>query len=65
MRVTALNFWVISTVFQTVITFSECGIAVNIIFVPIIPSINSHEILPLAKAASENGALGFLSQLLG
>jgi len=24
---------------------------------PIIPSINSHEILPLAKAASDNGAL--------
>ncbi|WCO01568.1 PA0069 family radical SAM protein [Psychroserpens ponticola] len=35
---------------------SENGIPVNVMFAPIIPSINSHEILSLAKAASEAGA---------
>lgn len=43
---------------ETVKTLSEHGIPVNVMLAPIIPSINSHEILPLAKAASENGALG-------
>ncbi|WP_242203418.1 PA0069 family radical SAM protein [Aestuariivivens insulae] len=42
---------------ETVKTLSENGIPVNVMLAPIIPSINSHEILPLAKAASENGAL--------
>ncbi len=42
---------------QTVKTLSENGIPVNVMLAPIIPSINSHEILPLAKAASEAGAL--------
>ena len=36
---------------------SENGIPVNVMLAPIIPSINSHEILPLAKAVSEAGAL--------
>lgn len=36
---------------------SEDGIPVNVMLAPIIPSINSHEILPLAKAASDYGAL--------
>ena len=43
---------------ETVKTLSENGIPVNVMLAPIIPSINSHEILPLAKAASDNGALG-------
>ncbi len=43
---------------ETVKTLSEHGIPVNVMLAPIIPSINSHEILPLAKAASDNGALG-------
>lgn len=42
---------------ETVRTLSEHGIPVNVMLAPIIPSINSHEILPLAKVASENGAL--------
>lgn len=42
---------------ETVKTLSESGIPVNVMLAPIIPSINSHEILPLAKAASEHGAL--------
>ncbi|WP_296342962.1 PA0069 family radical SAM protein [Winogradskyella sp.] len=35
---------------------SENGIPVNVMLAPIIPSINSHEILPLAKKISELGA---------
>ena len=42
---------------ETVKTLSENGIPVNVMLAPIIPSINSHEILPLAKAVSESGAL--------
>ena len=36
---------------------SDNGIPVNVMLAPIIPSINSHEILPMAKAVSEAGAL--------
>jgi len=36
---------------------SDKGIPVNVMLAPIIPSINSHEILPMAKAVSEAGAL--------
>lgn len=36
---------------------SENGIPVNAMLAPIIPGINSHEILKLAKTVSENGAL--------
>lgn len=43
---------------QTVKTLSENGIPVNVMMAPIIPSINSHEVLPLAKKVSEIGALG-------
>ena len=42
---------------ETVRTLSENGIPVNVMIAPIIPSINSHEILPLAKKVSELGAL--------
>lgn len=41
---------------ETVRILSEHGIPVNVMIAPIIPSINSHEILPLAKAASDYGA---------
>lgn len=43
--------------FETVKVLSENGIPVNVMLAPIIPSINSHEILPLAKAASNYGAI--------
>ncbi|HET8855687.1 MAG TPA: PA0069 family radical SAM protein [Salinimicrobium sp.] len=43
---------------ETVEKLSEKGIPVNIMMAPIIPSINSHEILPLVKAVSERGASG-------
>ncbi|MBV7270120.1 PA0069 family radical SAM protein [Winogradskyella luteola] len=36
---------------------SAKGIPVNVMLAPIIPSINSHEILPMAKTVSEAGAL--------
>ena len=36
---------------------SESGIPVNAMLAPIIPGINSHEIIPLAKAVSESGAI--------
>jgi DNA repair photolyase len=42
---------------ETVKILSNHGIPVNVMLAPIIPSINSHEILPLAKAASDHGAL--------
>lgn len=42
---------------DTVRLLSQSGIPVNVMLAPIIPGINSHEILPLAKAASEAGAL--------
>jgi DNA repair photolyase len=41
---------------ETVKLLSENGIPVNVMLAPIIPSINSHEILPLAKIVSEAGA---------
>jgi len=43
--------------FKTIRLLSEAGIPVNVMLAPIIPSINSHEIIPLAKAVSEQGAL--------
>jgi DNA repair photolyase len=42
---------------ETVKVLSENGIPVNVMLAPIIPSINSHEILPMAKMVSEHGAL--------
>ncbi|SHG76775.1 PA0069 family radical SAM protein [Winogradskyella jejuensis] len=42
---------------ETVQVLSENGIPVNVMLAPIIPSINSHEILPMAKKVSELGAL--------
>ena len=44
---------------KTINVLSENGIPVNAMLAPIIPGINSHEILGLAKAVSENGALSF------
>jgi len=35
----------------------ENGIPVNVIIAPVIPSINNHEILPLAEATLSHGAL--------
>jgi len=42
---------------ETVKTLSDNGIPVGVMMAPVIPSINSHEILPLAKKVSEAGAL--------
>lgn len=41
---------------ETVRALSENGILVNVMMAPIIPSLNSHEILPLVKKVSEMGA---------
>lgn len=41
---------------KTVEELSKNGIPVNVMMAPIIPSINSHEILPLVKKVSEMGA---------
>lgn len=41
---------------EAVQVLSENGIPVNVMIAPIIPSVNSHEILPLAKKVSELGA---------
>lgn len=42
---------------ETVKILSAAGIPVNVMIAPIIPGINSHEVLPLAKAAADAGAL--------
>ncbi|WP_298755242.1 PA0069 family radical SAM protein [uncultured Psychroserpens sp.] len=42
---------------KTVKILSEHGVPVNVMLAPIIPSINSHEILPMAKSVSDAGAL--------
>lgn len=42
---------------ETVKTLSDNGIPVNVMLAPIIPAINSHEILSLAKAAADHGAV--------
>ncbi len=42
---------------ETVSELSKNGIPVNVMIAPVIPGINSHEILPLAKAASDAGAV--------
>ncbi|SFU27018.1 DNA repair photolyase [Pustulibacterium marinum] len=42
---------------ETIETLSKNGIPVNVMLAPIIPGINSHEILPMAKAVADAGAL--------
>ncbi len=42
---------------KTVKTLSENGIPVRVMMAPIIPSLNSHEILPLVKKVAELGAV--------
>ena len=42
---------------ETIRILSENNIPVNAMLAPVIPGINSHEILPLAKAVSDAGAL--------
>ncbi|MEO9513040.1 MAG: PA0069 family radical SAM protein [Flavobacteriaceae bacterium] len=44
---------------KTIKILSENNIPVNAMLAPIIPGINSHEILKLAKAVADNGALSF------
>ncbi|EAR02633.1 PA0069 family radical SAM protein [Maribacter sp. HTCC2170] len=44
---------------ETIRVLSGNGIPVNAMLAPIIPGINSHEIMGMAKAASDNGALSF------
>ncbi len=44
---------------ETIRILSENDIPVNAMLAPIIPGINSHEILKLAKAVSDNGACSF------
>ncbi|MFK5973060.1 MAG: PA0069 family radical SAM protein [Flavobacteriaceae bacterium] len=44
---------------ETIRILSEQTIPVNAMLAPIIPGINSHEIMNLAKAVSENGARSF------
>ncbi|MEM7381749.1 MAG: radical SAM protein, partial [Bacteroidota bacterium] len=44
---------------RTIQVLSENDIPVNAMLAPIIPGINSHEILKLAKTVSDHGALSF------
>lgn len=43
---------------ETIEKLSEKDIPIGVMMAPIIPSINSHEILPLVKEISERGAIG-------
>lgn len=43
---------------ETIEKLNEKGIPVNVMMAPIIPSINSHEILPLVKEVAARGAYG-------
>ena len=43
---------------ETLEKLTSEGIPVSVMMAPIIPGINSHEVLPLVKAISEKGALG-------
>lgn len=43
---------------ETIEVLTSRGIPVSVMMAPIIPSINSHEILPLVKEISERGACG-------
>ena len=43
---------------ETIEKLSMANIPVSVMMAPIIPSINSHEIMPLVKEVSERGALG-------
>ena len=43
---------------ETIEKLSVAGIPVSVMMAPIIPSINSHEIMPLVKEVAERGALG-------
>ncbi len=45
---------------ETINILAENGIPVNAMLAPIIPGINSHEIMNMAKAVSNNGALSFV-----
>lgn len=42
---------------ETIEKLTDAGIPVGVMVAPIIPGINSHEIIPLVKAVSERGAL--------
>ncbi len=44
---------------QTITDLTKAGVPVNIMMAPIIPAINSHEIMDVAKATSEAGAVAF------
>lgn len=43
---------------ETIEKLTKAGIPVHVMMAPIIPGINSHEILPLVKEIAERGALG-------
>ncbi len=49
---------------KTIKTLSENGIPVNAMLAPIIPGINSHEILDLAKVVAEHGAVSFAQTIV-
>ncbi|WP_411893879.1 PA0069 family radical SAM protein [Winogradskyella sp. A2] len=50
--------------FNVVKELSDNGVPVNVMLAPIIPSINSHEILPIAKLVSEAGALNMVHTIV-
>ena len=50
--------------FETVKSLSEHNIPVSVMIAPIIPSINSHEILQLADMAAKNGAMSIAHTII-
>lgn len=49
---------------ETIGLLSQNNIPVNAMLSPIIPGINSHELLPMAQAVSEAGALSFMMSVV-
>jgi DNA repair photolyase len=45
-----------ATRLRVICALTEAGVPVNVMLAPIIPGLNDHEILPMAKAAAEAGA---------
>jgi len=49
---------------RTIKVLSEIGVPVHVMMAPIIPGLNSHEVMPLAKAVAEAGARNISYTLL-
>ncbi len=49
---------------RTIRELSSAGVSVNVMLAPIIPGLNDHEIIPMAEAAAEAGAVSMASTVV-